>query len=106
VLRTWRSDSDERAAALRRTAARAVADRLLVLAADRDAAPEVRAMAELKIGVYRGVARRRAAVGSDAARAHWLAIAGDFTRWLERRELPQPSAALRAPPGDPFGLEP
>jgi hypothetical protein len=30
-------------------------------------------------------------------------IAGDFTRWVERRELPKPTPALVAPPGDPFG---
>jgi len=106
VARTWRSDADPRAAALRRQASRAVADRLLVLAADREASPDVRAMAELKIRQYRDVARRRALTGDDASRAHWQAIADDFTRWLERRELPQPSEALRAPPGDPFGLEP
>jgi len=106
VARTWRADADPRAAALRRQASRAVADRFLALAADRDAAPDVRAMAELKIGQYRDVARRRALSGDDASRAHWQAIAGDFTRWLERRELPQPTEVLRAPPGDPFGLEP
>jgi hypothetical protein len=103
VARTWRADADPRTAALRRQASRAVADRLLALAADREAAADVRAMAELKIGQYRDVARRRGVAGDDAARAHWQAIAGDFTRWLERRELPQPTGALRAPPGDPFG---
>jgi hypothetical protein len=36
-------------------------------------------------------------------RAHWLSIASDFTRWLDRRELPKPTPALQAPPGDPFG---
>jgi hypothetical protein len=106
VARTWRGDADPRAAALRRQAGRAVADRMLALAADREASPDVRAMAELKIGQYRDVARRRALTGNDATRAHWAAIAGDFTRWLERRELPQPTAPLRAPPGDPFGVDP
>ncbi|MEK6768221.1 MAG: zinc-dependent metalloprotease [Gemmatimonadota bacterium] len=108
VSRTWRAapGTGERTAALRRVAARAVADRILLLAADRDASPEVRAMAELKIGQYRAIAVQKARLGTDAARAHWNAIAGDFTRWLERRELPQPTMALRAPPGDPFGIEP
>jgi len=108
VARTWRVDAggNEHTAGLRRVAGRAVADRLLLLAADREASPEVRAMAEFKIGQYRAVASRRTRLGTDAARAHWGAIAGDFTRWVERRELPQPTAALRAPPGDPFGIEP
>ena len=108
VTRTWRVDAggNEHTAALRRVAGRAVADRLLLLAADREASPEVRAMAELKIGQYRAVAAQRARLGTDASRAHWNAVAGDFSRWIERRELPQPTAALRAPPGDPFGIEP
>jgi hypothetical protein len=108
VARTWRLDAplNEKLAALRRVASRAVADRLLALAADRDAAPEVRAMADFKIARLRDLARQRARVGSDAARAHWDAVAGDLTRWIERRELPQPTPALTAPPGDPFGLDP
>jgi len=90
-------------AALRRVAQRALADRLLTLAADTMASPEARAMAEYKVGELRDVARRRARSGGDAERAHWLAIGGDFTRWLEWRELPRPTPALVAPPGDPFG---
>jgi hypothetical protein len=108
VARTWRADAGrpEHAAALRRVAARAVADRLLALAADAGASAEVRALAELRIGALRDRARLLARTGSEAARAHWNAVAGDFTRWLERRELPKPSPALAAPPGDPFGSEP
>ena len=108
VARTWRVDApeNEERAALRRVTSRAVADRLLALAADRDAAPEVRAMADFKIARLRDLARRRARAGSDASRAHWDAVAGDLTRWIERRELPQPTPALAAPPGDPFGLDP
>ena len=41
--------------------------------------------------------------GSDASRATWQAIAADFTRWLERQELPQPTPAQRTPQWDPFG---
>jgi hypothetical protein len=26
--------------------------------------------------------------------------------WLDRRELPTPTKALVAPPGDPFGIDP
>ncbi len=96
----------ERDAALRRTAARALTDRLLALAADRDAAPDVRAMAELKMGELRARARALGRAGGDASRAHWLQVAGDLTRWLDRRELPQPSPALRTPQWDPFGEEP
>jgi hypothetical protein len=111
VRGTWRQPapvgaSAAKLAALQRVAQRAVADRLLTLAADSEASPEVRAMAELKISELRPFPASRAGVGSartDAERAHWLAIAGDFTRWLERRELPKPTLPLVAPPGDPFG---
>ncbi|MBX6331507.1 MAG: zinc-dependent metalloprotease, partial [Gemmatimonadaceae bacterium] len=106
VAFTWNrpAPSNPTLAALQRVTQRAVADRLLALAADTGAAPEVRAMAELKIGDLRRVAAAREARARSAAeRAHWGAIADDFTRWVERRELPAPTPALVAPPGDPFG---
>jgi hypothetical protein len=108
VARTWKAEvpGNAKLGALRRVAARAVADRLLALAADQRAAPEVRAMADLKIAALRTVAAGRGRAGPDAARAHWGAIAGDFGRWIERRDLPRPTPALDAPPGDPFGIEP
>jgi Met-zincin/Domain of unknown function (DUF5117) len=109
VAATWRATAPAAAklAAIQRVTQRAVADRLLLLAADADAAPEVRAMAELKIVELRGLARvKQNAAVTDDARAHWLAIVGDLTRWIERRELPKPSASLLAPPGDPFGIDP
>jgi hypothetical protein len=90
--------------ALRRVVQRAVADRMLLLAADKQAAPDVRAVVELKMDGLRRRARASGANGSVAERAHWLAIAADFTRWLERQELPTPTPALQAPPGDPFGM--
>ena len=93
-----------RAAALRRVTARALADRLIALAADREASAEVRAMAELKMGQLRDRARLMGRTGSDATRATWLAIAGDFDRWLDRQDLPLPTRALNTPQWDPFGL--
>ena len=78
-------------------------------------------MVDYKIAELRSVARARAtrAGGSVTSagegvngardgvmeRAHWKAIADDFTRWVERRELPAPTRALQAPPGDPFGAD-
>ena len=105
VAATWRTDAGAapKATSLRHVAQRAVADRLLVLAADSDAAPEVRAVAEFEIARLRPVATRLGGSGDAMARAHWLAIAGDFARWIDRRELPRPTPALVAPPGDPFG---
>ena len=96
-----------RDAALRRVAHRALVDRLLALAADSAAAPEVRAMAELKLGGMGAAARAAGRAGGPAeARAHALAVAADVERWQTRREAPRPSPALVAPPGDPFGEEP
>jgi len=104
---TWSSPRGESArdATLRRVAQRAVADRLLLLAADKEAAPEVRAIVEYKMDQLRRRARSLSTGGRELDRAHWMSIAGDFNRWIERQELPTPSPALRAPPGDPFGLD-
>jgi hypothetical protein len=105
VADTWSAPvpTSGKLAALQRVAQRAVADRLLLLAADTTAAPEVRAIVELKIKDLQPVAARRSGAGSVEQRAHWNAIAGDFQRWIDRRELPKPTEALEAPPGDPFG---
>lgn len=94
-----------RNAAIDRVVQRSVADRMLVLASDKEASPEVRALVEYKMRQMRDRARTLSRSGSTDDRAHWLAIAGDFTRWLDRQELPTPSPALRAPPGDPFGSD-
>jgi hypothetical protein len=106
VSSTWRAPAQPNAkyAALERVAQRAVADRLLLLAADSEAAPEVRAMAELKINELRPVALSwsKQSTRSEDERAHWLAITTDFGQWIEKRELPALTKALVAPPGDPF----
>ena len=109
VAATWQAKdatTDLKSGALRRVTQRAVADRLLMLAGDAEAAPEVRAVAEFEIARLRAVAQQRATVGDTMSRAHWSAITGDFARWIDRRELPKPTPALAAPPGDPFGEPP
>ncbi|MGE5730705.1 MAG: zinc-dependent metalloprotease [Gemmatimonas sp.] len=103
---TWEAPAPVSAklAALQRVTQRAVIEKLLTLAADADAATEVRAMAELKIADMRTRARaKQASARTDEARAHWLSIVNDCTRWIEKRELPKLSPSLIAPPGDPFG---
>jgi hypothetical protein len=106
VASTWRAPvpASAKLAALARVAQRALADRLLLLAADTSASPEVRAMAELKISELRpaAVAWSKSATRSEEDRANWLAIASDFGVWLDKHELPPLTAALVAPPGDPF----
>ena len=106
VAATWdaRPAGTPKLAALQRVTQRVVADKLLTLAADSDASPEVRAMADLKLSDLRAKARaKQSAARTDVERAHWLSIANDFTRWIDRRELPRLSPSLVAPPGDPFG---
>jgi hypothetical protein len=102
---TWggAAPASAKLAALKRVTQRAVADRLLTLAADSNAAPEVRAMAEYKIAELLPRARAQLRAGSIEQRAHFASLAGDLVRWIERRQLPAPSQALRPPPGDPFG---
>src|SRR5206468_1616867 len=87
---TWRGPGARtpKLAALERVSQRAVVDRLLLLAADSDAAPEVRAMAELKLVELRpsAAAWARAATRSEEERAHWLTIATDLGQWIDKRQ--------------------
>jgi hypothetical protein len=108
VAATWRRavPTSAKFAALQRVTQRSVADRLILLAADSAAAPEVRAIAELKLTELRTLARGKSGIGGVDERAQWSAIARDIDRWLERRELPRLTPALVAPPGDPFGMDP
>ena len=93
-------------AGLRRAVQRALVARLLALAADQDAAPDVTAQAEEMLGQLRteAVGRSTAAASSREARAHFAAIASDITHWKTDRALPE-APPLPAPPGDPFGEE-
>lgn len=102
---TWNGLPGESAhhATLRRITARAVTDRLLELAADRQADQQVREMVAWHLEALRDRAARSADAGPREHRAHARAIARDITRWLEGGELPPVSPALPAPPFDPFG---
>ncbi|HEX6537245.1 MAG TPA: zinc-dependent metalloprotease [Gemmatimonadaceae bacterium] len=106
VAHTWNRPAPKSVglAALQRVTRRAVADRLLALAADTAAAPQVRAIADLEIADLRPVAAARAKrSGPPADRAAWMSIAADFDRWHTRHEAPAATRVLEAPPGDPFG---
>ena len=46
---------------------------------------------------------RAVGYGQHRTARAFASLAGDFVRWIERRQLPAPSPALRPPPGDPFG---
>jgi hypothetical protein len=97
---TWgAASSSPRDAALRRVAQRAVLDRLLALAADRQAVPQARASAARR--ARRRSARRAADV---AQRAHDELAAREVRRFLERPAAPtEPTPPLPLPPGTPIG---
>jgi hypothetical protein len=106
VAATWNAAAPATAklAAIQRVTQRAVNDRLILMAADSTASPDVRAIVELKLSELRTLARTRGASGAFESRAHWLAMARDIDRWIEKGEVPSLSPALVAPPGDPFGI--
>ena len=105
VAATWRGPATSmKQAAILRVAQRAVTDRLILLAADSTASPDVRAIVDLKLAGLMTEARNRSMGGAFETRAHWSAIARDIDRWLNDGQLPAMTPALPAPPGDPFGI--
>ena len=104
---TWDAPvpTDRKLAAIQLVTQRALVDRLIALAADEGAMPEVRASSELWMTtLQREAEQRRATARGDLAPAHYFGVAQDIGRWLERQELPKSTPALVAPPGDPFGM--
>jgi len=97
-------EQNQRNAALRRAVQRVYADRLLALAADTAAAPDVRAAVQLTLATLGREAEARGAAsgGRFETRAHWRALAADIAAWQRDRRLPT-ARPLPAPPGDPFG---
>ncbi|MEP6573880.1 MAG: zinc-dependent metalloprotease [Gemmatimonadota bacterium] len=97
-------DPNPRNAGIRRAVQQAFADRLLGLAADTTAAPDVRAIAGLFVGRLHdeAVTRGRDVRAPVEAQAHWQALAARIAVWQRDRQIPR-SAPLPAPPGDPFG---
>jgi hypothetical protein len=91
--------------ALQRVTQRAYVDRLIAVAADKDASPEVRALLDQRLRALAPalLTRARGPAPPDDA-AQFNALASDIRRWLDRGEVPPSSPALRPPPGDPFGM--
>jgi hypothetical protein len=106
---TWNAAAPASAklTAIQRATQRAVSDRLILLSADKDASPEVRAVASFELSRLRTSASQKAAASqNDDAKGHWMSLADDIRRYQEKGETPVLSTALRPPPGDPFGEEP
>ena len=102
---TWGAPTpaNARDAELRRVAQRAVVDRLVALAADRQAIPQARASAELHLARLADRLRARR-TGDVAQRAHEELAARDVRRFLDRPAAPtEPTPPLPLPPGTPIG---
>jgi uncharacterized protein DUF4953/uncharacterized protein DUF5117 len=89
--------------AITRGSARVAATRLMDLAANRDADPQVRA--EASEGLRRLIVRLNdAGIRDDAEIAHRHALRDDITRFLERPDQPRTQPKLpEVPPGPPIG---
>jgi hypothetical protein len=89
--------------AITRGSARLAATRLMDLAANRDADPQVRA--EASEGLRRFFARLSdAGIHDDAELAHRHALRDDVTRFLDRPDQPRTQPKLpEVPPGPPIG---
>jgi hypothetical protein len=90
---------------LRRVAQREAVEAMMILAAHRDATPEVRAATLAHLDTIR--ARLADAGGSDPmAGAHARQLARDITRFLENpAEYAPKSSAPPQPPGAPLGIQ-
>jgi len=89
--------------AITRGSARLTATRLMDLAANRDADPQVRA--EASEGLRRLMARLNdAGIRDDAELSHRHALRDDITRFLDRPDAPRTQPKLpEVPPGPPIG---
>ncbi|MHB1068848.1 MAG: hypothetical protein ACYC1W_03170, partial [Gemmatimonadaceae bacterium] len=106
VKGTWEAPTPAsgKLVALQRVTQRTVADRLVLLAADKEAAPAVRAIVEFELVRLRDSAAAHATAAThDGAKAHGLAITQMIARYQDKGEVPAMTPALIAPPGDPFG---
>ena len=79
---------------------------MTVVALNKDSARDhPSSFVALVTAVTAGCGQLIAASGSAVVQAHWRAIDRDIGRWVDDREVPATTAALRAPPGDPFGSD-
>jgi hypothetical protein len=108
VTRTWgpRPEPDAYRAAVRRAVQRVVADRLMDLAANADASPDVRAVATDALrrlsASLKASANAAGAARADAA--HRRAVRDDVERFLSRPAAPhQQTNPLPVPQGEPIG---
>lgn len=102
---TWKSKpATARASAVERTVDDVVLTELLALAQNDKAAPEVRAMASLKLSALGSWASSQAPTAADdQQRAHLLAAARMIRNYEQQPQLIKPTEPLTPPPGQPIG---
>jgi hypothetical protein len=107
IKATWNGAGDATAMqrSLRRVTQREAVESMMILAAHKDATPEVRAITLDRIAKLGDTAKTRAAASTDSmTQAHYRQIARDVTRFMENPgEYAPKSSALPQPPGAPLG---
>ena len=91
--------------ALQQVVQRAYVDRVITVAADKEASPEVRALLDHHLRTLApSLSARARSSNRPEESAHLHALAADIRRWLDSGEVLASTPALRPPPGDPFGM--
>jgi len=103
ITRTWKAPTpkDPYAAAVARAVQTLTATRLMDLAADESASPEVRGVATATLRELNASLKSPSVNGASA---HRQATRDDIERFLNRPDTPRKQTApLQSPPGDPIG---
>ncbi len=102
IKTAWRPMRDARLAEIERAVQSIVVMRLMELAANGNAQPQVRSVASDSLRSLLATLKRTRAIGESAAFNR--SLADNITRFLERPDEPRkPTSPLATPPGDPIG---
>jgi hypothetical protein len=101
--RTEKTEKTARRAALRRVARRVVLERLMALAANDAAAPEVRAASLAELERISALLARPAPAADAEERAARRLAARDLKEFLEKPEVRKARPKVEPPPGRPIG---
>ncbi len=104
IKATWKTpiSVDEKLAVIQRAVQSLTVSRLMDLASNSNAHPQVRAVATEALRDLLGVLKRTLSSGNNAA--HFRATADDIERFLTRPDAPRKQTSpLNTPPGDPIG---
>ncbi|MDH3588311.1 MAG: zinc-dependent metalloprotease [Gammaproteobacteria bacterium] len=99
---TWYSASTERDAGLQRLVETSVLQRLMALAANADAQPQVRAIAFDRLTDLHAWIQRREVAATDGWRAHYRFSADQVQRFMDDPAAVAPLRPVPPPPGSPI----